>query len=93
MKAILGTALLLALAPSLHAALPGDTGEGKRLHDLNCLGCHDTAVYTRPKRTVQSIAALQRQLDGCGHMTPQRLSAADAQNIIKYLNESFYRFP
>jgi cytochrome c5 len=29
-----------------HAALPGDGAEGKRLHDANCMGCHDTALYT-----------------------------------------------
>jgi hypothetical protein len=29
--------------PSAYAAaLPGDSAEGKRLHDANCMGCHDT---------------------------------------------------
>ena len=29
------------------ASLPGDGADGKRLHDTNCMGCHDTGIYTR----------------------------------------------
>src|SRR6185436_5615347 len=36
-KSILGVSLLILLMPSAHAAtLPGDSAEGKRLHDANC---------------------------------------------------------
>ncbi len=40
MKRILGISLLVLLMPSAYAAtLPGDSAEGKRLHDANCMGC------------------------------------------------------
>ena len=44
MKGILCVSLLILLMPSVAcaAALPGDGGAGKRLHDANCMGCHDT---------------------------------------------------
>jgi hypothetical protein len=39
MKSILGVSLLILLMPSAYAAaLPGDSAEGKRLYDANCMG-------------------------------------------------------
>jgi cytochrome c5 len=62
MKNILGVWLLILLMPSAHAAtLPGDTAEGKRLHDANCMACHDTGIYTRKDRIVQSLDALKKR--------------------------------
>ena len=68
MKSILGVSLLILLMPSAYAAaLPGDSAEGKRLHDANCMGCHDTGIYTRKDRLVGSLDALQKRLDDCSH--------------------------
>jgi cytochrome c5 len=48
MKSILSVSLLILLMPSAHAAtLPGDSAEGKRLDDANCMACHDSGIYTR----------------------------------------------
>ena len=59
MKSILGVSLLILLIPSAYAAaLPGDSAEGKRLHDANCMGCHNTSIYARKDRL---IAVLYRQ--------------------------------
>lgn len=82
-----------SIASGALAALPGDSAEGKRLHDSNCTGCHDSSVYTRQTRTVRSVDALKQQLETCGHAANKNLSAADRQNIVKYLNERFYKLP
>jgi hypothetical protein len=94
MKSILCRSLmLLLLIPSAYAAsLPGDTNDGKRLHDANCMGCHDTGIYTRTDRVVQSLDALEEQLAGCSHMAQKKFSASETQNLIKYLNDQFYQF-
>ena len=92
MRVILCASLVILLAPSVHAAPPGDSTAGKRLHDAKCTGCHDTGVYTRKDRTVRSLDALKRQLDGCSHMAKENFSAAETQNIIRYLDEQFYKF-
>jgi mono/diheme cytochrome c family protein len=44
LKSILCVSLLILLTPSAYAALPGDSADGKRLHDANCMGCHDTGI-------------------------------------------------
>ena len=92
MKSILGVSLLILLIPSAYAALPGDSVDGKRLHDANCKGCHGTSVYTRKDRLVRSLDALKQQLSGCSHMARKEFSAVEMQNIIKYLNDEFYQF-
>ena len=93
MKGILCVSLLILLMPTAYAAsLPGDSAEGKRLHDANCMGCHDTSVFTRKDRLVQSLDALKKRLGDCSHMAKKEFPATETQNIIKYLNERFYHF-
>lgn len=87
------TALILVLTTGVHAALPGDAAEGERLHQAYCTGCHGTSVYTRKDRMVKSLDGLKKQVENCSHMAGQTFSAAQAQNLLKYLNDEFYRFP
>ena len=62
MKDILGVSLVILLLPNAYAAeLPGDSAEGKRLHDANCMGCHNTGIYTRKDRLIQSLDALKER--------------------------------
>jgi mono/diheme cytochrome c family protein len=91
-KVILCVPIMICLTVSAQAALPGDSAEGKRLHDANCVGCHDTAVYTRKDHTVRSLDGLKQQFEACSHMAKKEFSPAEAQNIVKYLNDQFYRF-
>lgn len=83
---------LAAFAGSALAALPGDGAEGKRLHDANCTGCHDSAVYTRKDHTVRSLDGLRQQVESCTHMAKKEFSPVETQDILKYLNDRFYRF-
>ncbi len=92
MKFILYIPVMICLTVSAQAALPGDGADGKRLHDANCMGCHDTAVYARKDHVVRSLDGLMQQLEGCSHMAKKEFSLAETQNIIKYLNDRFYRF-
>jgi hypothetical protein len=91
MKGIIS--LLVLLMPSAYAAsLSGDSAEGKRLYEANCMGCHDTSVSTRKDRVVQSLAALKEQLASCTHMANKKFSESETQNLLKYLNDQFYHF-
>lgn len=92
MKQALCVTLCALLMPVAHAALLGDSTKGKRLHETNCTGCHDSGVYTRKDRRVKSLDALKGQLQGCGHMAKKEFSTTEQQDIVKYLNEQFYRF-
>jgi hypothetical protein len=88
------SAVLLVLAPlGAHAALPGNAAEGKSLHDIYCTACHDSGVYTRKDRSIQSLEALKRQLQTCERAAGTNFSAKEKQDVLKYLNDRFYRFP
>ena len=94
MKSILYASILVLLMPSAYAAsLPGDSADGKRLYDANCMGCHDTGIHTRKDRLVQSLDALKKQVGNCTHAAKKEFSAIETQNILKYLNDQFYQFP
>lgn len=80
-----------SVAPA-QAALPGDSAEGERLHAAHCTGCHDTKVYTRADRRVSSLDGLHQQMSMCEHATKTDFTAAQTQNLEKFLNERFYRF-
>jgi mono/diheme cytochrome c family protein len=82
----------LAIALPAQAAMPGDSAEGKKLHDANCVRCHDTSVYKSDKRQVKSLRALGDQLEECTHMAEAPLSDAQKKDVLKYLNEQFYKF-
>jgi hypothetical protein len=93
MKAILFASLLMLLTPSAYAAtLSGDAASGKSLFDANCTGCHDTSVLTRKDRVVQSLDALKEQLGSCSHMANKEFSDSETKDLLKYLNDQFYRF-
>ena len=94
MKGILCVLLSILLTPTAHAASsPGDSANGKRLHEANCMGCHDTSVLTRKDRVVQSLDALKEQLASCTHTANKEFSESEAQDLLKYLNDQFYHFP
>jgi|SRR6476659_5755880 mono/diheme cytochrome c family protein len=86
----IGAALWTALPG--YAAAPGDSAAGKKLHDAHCMSCHNTSVYTRKDRQIKSLSALGEQLNECTHAAQVTLTDADQQNVIKYLNEQFYKF-
>ncbi len=92
MKIMLCMTAMLFSAASAHAAVPGDAAEGKRLHDASCTGCHDTAVYTRKEHRVRSLDGLKKQVENCTHMAQKEFSPAERRDIVKYLNDKFYRF-
>jgi len=84
----------LALAAILNAlpAAAADTAAGKTLHDENCLSCHDTAVYTREKKQVISLEALHKRVTRCELSQGMKVTPEQTENIVQYLNESFYHF-
>jgi cytochrome c5 len=83
---------LFSIALAAQAALPGNSAEGKKVHDANCVKCHDTSVYTRKDRRIDSLDALNAQLSTCSHGAQVTLSDDEQKNVVKYLSEQFYKF-
>ena len=92
MKRVLMFLILVQMALSARAALPGDSAEGKKLHDAHCVSCHKASIYTRRDRQVNSLSALSQQVDGCLHSAQVTLTPDQQKSLVKYLNEQFYKF-
>jgi cytochrome c2 len=92
-KAALLLLSLTLVASSVQAALlPGDAAKGKAVHDKQCVACHDTSVYTRADRKVQSVEGLIGQVNNCVRQTSVKLDRDQVNDVVKYLDESFYKF-
>ena len=86
------TALTVLFISASASAMPGNTGEGKKVHEANCLSCHNDSVYKRKDRIVRSFDALTGQVNNCGHAVDAKLGKAQIDDLVKYLNETYYKF-
>jgi cytochrome c2 len=89
---VLFVALLAAAGAAQAAFLPGDATKGKAIIDKQCVACHDSSVYTRPDRRVQSVEGLIGQVNGCVRQTGVKLDRQQINDVVKYLDESYYHF-
>jgi cytochrome c553 len=84
--------LTLGAGSAQAALLPGDAAQGKAVHDKQCVACHDSSVYTRANRRVKSPEGLIGQVNNCVRQTDAKLDRDQVNGLVKYLDESFYKF-
>ncbi len=92
MLKVLTTLLCLLPLTSGASVLLGDAARGKAVHDKQCAACHDSSVYTRANRRVKTPEGLKMQVNGCLRQTGIRLKDAEIDDVVKYLNDSYYKF-
>ena len=83
---VLGVALLLPVAGTAGEA------EARQLHQENCTRCHDTSVYTRADRKVDSPTALHKQVRMCEQNLGLTWFDEQVDAVTALLNGSFYKF-
>ncbi len=95
--ALLSIAVLLPITVS--ALLPEDPQNGYPLRQLKCSGCHialfggdGAKPYTRANRRVQTVEGLMGMVTFCNDQAGAELNEFELDDIVAYLNESFYRF-
>ncbi len=86
---LLGTSLLLG---SLSTVFAADAERGRKLHDAQCMKCHDTSVYTRSDHFVLNRNALDKQVTRCHQNVGAEWSDEDVADVVQYLDETFYHF-
>ena len=93
MKFLAVATLSMLITTSASAAfLPGDSTRGKLLQAQHCTACHGSEVYARPNRSVTTVEGLIGQVNGCVRQTGAKLDRDQVNDIVKYLDESFYKF-
>lgn len=98
----IATALILASTPfaaNASAMLLGNAAHGKQLYQAQCASCHanqfggdGSGIFTRKDRHVKSIEGLIGQVARCNQQLNKQLSSSDQHDIVKYLNETYYKF-
>jgi hypothetical protein len=58
----------------------------------SCSRCHDSSVYTREDRRVQSLEGLHNQVRRCDSMLGTRLYDEDINSLVEHLNTKYYHF-
>lgn len=94
MHGIFPTALLLLISTVAMAdsILPGDVTKGAALHKKDCTACHGTEVYTRKDRKIGTTGGLIQRVRMCQGAVGKQYQEAEIENLVKYLNDSFYKF-
>lgn len=74
------------------ASPPGDAASGKKLLEANCVSCHTDSVYKRKDRRITSLEALSDQVNNCDHQMKGDVTRDQIHDLVKYLNETYYKF-
>ncbi len=102
MLKLIASALILAATPiaaNASAMLLGNAQHGKKLYQAECAACHaqqfggdGSTIFTRKGRHVHTIEGLIGQVGRCNQQLNKQLSSSDQHDIVKYLNETYYKF-
>ena len=85
--------IVAVLSVSTQAAtLPGDIANGKKLYEARCTSCHNDSVHTSKNRQIKNLEGLTGKIHNCAHMTDVTLGKAQENDLVKYLNETYYKF-
>jgi mono/diheme cytochrome c family protein len=74
------------------SAYAANVEHGQVLYQGNCTSCHDTSVFTRADRKVNSLPALEAQVGRCKSARGLDWSNQDIADVVAYLNANFYHF-
>ncbi len=74
------------------ASMASDFDRGKELHMQSCTGCHDSSVYTRSNRRVQSLSKLGTQVRFCKDNLGITWFDDEVDNVTLFLNKEYYKF-
>jgi hypothetical protein len=80
---------LLLCGTSVQAA---DIENGNDLHFEHCTGCHDSSMYTRADHKVRDLERLGQQVRFCKDTVGLTWFDEDVEDVVAYLNATYYHF-
>jgi len=70
-----------------------DEKHAKELYKTaNCSACHDPSHYTNENRKVKNYKELSKQVDACRYSNNVGWFDEDRDDVVKYLNDTYYKF-
>jgi hypothetical protein len=87
-----GPILFIAAVSFTVLSNAADIGNGSELHVESCTACHDSAMYTRENRFVQSLANLGTQVRFCKDNLGITWFDDEVDDVVGFLNQNYYHF-
>lgn len=81
------TLIVASLSTSIATAEDGET-----IYKQGCTGCHDTSVFTRKNRKINSLEGLKKQVRRCSYAIETKWFDDEVDAVASYLNKNFYKF-
>ena len=75
------------------AVMAADAGRGGMLYETRCKACHEESVHNRDVRKAKSFDALRAQVLRWSAETGGLWTVDEIDDVARYLNERYYRFP
>lgn len=69
-----------------------DFWRGQKLYDEHCDACHDSLTHPGKEQKVKSLAELRRRIASWADHTGQYWSEREIDDVLYYLNRSYYHF-
>lgn len=88
----LATLVLVGMA-SAQAPLGATGSRGQLLYGNHCIACHNTQMHWRDQKLATDWASLKVQVRRWQGAAQLNWSEDDIDDVARFLNESFYRFP
>lgn len=86
--------LVVACWPLLALAQTGDAGSrGRLLYGNHCIACHSTQMHWRDRKLATDWDSLKAQVRRWQATAQLGWSEEDIDDVTRFLNDSFYRFP
>lgn len=89
----------LLLTTMAHGFLLGDPNNGKLIHQEKCAACHigkfggdGSEIYVRDDRRIKTVEGLMAQVESCDRQIKIGLNDNQINDLVIYLNESYYKF-
>lgn len=92
MKYLIVVLTALTLCSGTLNVFAADIAKGKAAHDTKCMGCHNTNQYTRPNRIIHTLEDLHARVEFCDSASSAGFTPDDIDNVVAYLNATFYKF-
>lgn len=89
---VLSALLASALLASSPLVGSDDPSRGMELHQKNCQQCHQTDIYQRSDREINSLAGLRSRVLACSVENNIDWFDDEVDHVTAYLNKSFYLF-
>ncbi|MGW8229203.1 MAG: hypothetical protein ACWGOW_09895 [Gammaproteobacteria bacterium] len=65
---------------------------GEMLYSNHCLGCHESIVHVREKRTAKNLDALRGAVSRWSQELDLKWSSREIEDVVLYLNLRYYHY-